>query len=159
MNLRRGPLILGGIGLVGLLSGCLAFKAVHATGELAATTVIVAGKTTTAAVKAAGKVANSALTTSGALTAAGIELLAALAQAGMVTFVDVATGAIVRVPWSEGLSLYTGGAAAEVTVAGRAIDLVRNGTLVYSAARQVAGDPRLEAGDVVRLAGRLTRSK
>jgi hypothetical protein len=152
-------MILAGAGLGGLLSGCLAFKAAHATGELAATTVIVAGKTTTAAVKATGKVANSAITSSGSLTATGIESLAALAQAGMVTFVDVATGAIVRVPWSEGLSLYTGGAAAEVAVAERAIDLVRNGRLVYSAARQLAADPRLEPGDVVRVAGRAARQR
>lgn len=159
MNVRHGPIILGGVGMVALLSGCLVFKAAHATGELAATTVIVAGKTTTAAVKATGKVANSAITSGGSLTATGVEALAALAQAGMVTFVDVATGTIVRVPWSEGLSLYTGGAAAEVAVAGRAIDLVRKGKLVYSAARQLAGNPRLEAGDVVRLVGRAARQR
>jgi len=51
----------------------------------------------------------------------------------MVTFVDVATGTIVRVPWSEGMSLHTAGAAAEIALAGRAVDLVRDGRLVYSA--------------------------
>jgi hypothetical protein len=51
------------------------------------------------------------------------------------------------------MTLYAGGASAEVTVAGRAIDLVRQGKLVYSATAQRRTDPRLEAGDVVRLAG------
>lgn len=138
-------------------SGCLAYKAVKTTGELAATTVIVAGKTATTAVKATGRVANSALTSSGSLTATSIEALAKLAQAGMVTFVDVATGAIVRVPWEAGMTLYDGGAAAQVAVAGRAVDLVREGKLVYQAAKKFRGNPALEAGDVVRLAGRIAR--
>lgn len=147
--------------IVGLLllgqSGCLAYKAVKTTGEFAATTVIVAGKTATTAVKATGRVANSALSSSGALTATGIESLAKLAQAGMVTFVDVATGTIVRVPWEQGMTLYDGGAAAQVAVAGRAVDLVREGKLVYQAARKFRGNPALEAGDVVRLAGKIAR--
>lgn len=138
-------------------SGCLAYKAVKTTGGLAATTVIVAGKTATTAVKATGRVANSALSSSGSLTATGIESLAKLAQAGMVTFVDVATGTIVRVPWEAGMTLYDGGAAAQVAVAGRAVDLVREGKLVYQAARKFRGNPELAAGDVVRLAGRMVR--
>lgn len=156
---RRASVLFGLAGVAALLPGCLAFKAAHATGELAANTVIVAGKTGTAAVKATGRVATSALNSSGALTATGIDSLAALAQAGMVTFVDVATGAIVRVPWSEGLGLQAAGAAAEIAVAERAIDLVRNGRLVYSAARQLTADPRLEPGDVVRVAGRVARQR
>ena len=139
------------------LSGCLAYKAVKTTGELAATTVIVAGKTATTAVKATGRVANSALTSSGALTANGIESLAKLAQAGMVTFVDVATGTIVRVPWEAGMTLYDGGTAAQLAVAGRAVDLVREGKLVYQVARKFRGNLALEAGDVVRLAGKIVR--
>jgi hypothetical protein len=155
---RSAPLVLSaGWGI--FLSGCLAVKAVKTTGELAATTVIVAGKTAGTVVKTTGKIAGSAITSSGSLTATGIESLAALAQAGMVTFVDVATGVIIRVPWQEGMTLYAGGASAEVTVAGRAIDLVRQGKLVYSATAQRRTDPRLEAGDVVRLAGRMTRAK
>jgi hypothetical protein len=157
MHLRRVSVLVGLMTFGMALSGCLAFKAAHATGELAANTVIVAGKTGTAAVKATGRVATGAINSGGALTATGIESLAALAQAGMVTFVDVATGAIVRVPWSEGLSLHAAGAAAEVAVVDRAIDLVRNGRLVYSASRQLSRDPRLEPGDVVRLAGRVAR--
>ena len=159
MQPRRAVVVVALATVGATLPGCLAFKAAHATGELAANTVIVAGKTGSAAVKAIGRVATSALNSSGALTATGIESLAALAQAGMVTFVDVATGTIVRVPWSEGMSLQTAGAAAEIALAGRAIDLVRDGRLVYSAARRLAADPRLEAGDVVRLAGSIARQR
>ncbi|MCC6415386.1 MAG: hypothetical protein IT582_05725 [Opitutaceae bacterium] len=157
MNARR---VWPGLIAAGLLTGsggCLAYKAVKTTGELAATTVIVAGKTATTAVKATGRVAGSALSSSGELTATGIESLAALAQAGMVTFVDVATGAIVRVPWEAGMTLYGGGAAAQVAVAGRSIALVRDGELVFQAARKFTGNPVLAAGDVVRLAGRIAR--
>ncbi len=138
-------------------AGCIFYKAAKTTGELVATTVIVAGKTTSAVVKTTGKVAASAITSTGSLTATGIESLAALAQAGMVTFVDVATGVIVRVPWQEGMTLYAGGTTAEVALAGRAVDLVRRGKLVYKVAKQRSTNPRLEAGDVVRLAGRSTR--
>jgi hypothetical protein len=153
----RAHLVLA-VGVGTVLSGCLAVKAVKTTGELAATTVIVAGKTAGTVVKTTGKIAGSAITSSGSLTATGIESLAALAQAGMVTFVDGATGVIVRVPWQEGMTLYAGGASAEMAVAGRAIDLVRQGRLVYSATPQRRAVPRLEAGDVVRLAGRVVRA-
>jgi hypothetical protein len=137
------------------LGGCIVYKAAKTTGELAATTVIVAGKTAGAVVKTTGKVAVSAITSTGSLTATGIESLAALAQAGMVTFVDVTTGVIVRVPWQEGMNLYTGGTQAEVVVARRVVDLVRRGKVVYQATRQADAGPKLESGDVVRLAGRV----
>jgi len=138
-------------------TGCLAYKAVKTTGELAATTVIVAGKTATTAVKATGRVANSAITGSGALTATTIDALAALAQAGMVTFFDVATGTIVRVPWTEGMALYAGGAAAQVKLAQRSVALVREGKLVYRVAQQRLANPALLPGDVVRLTGKILR--
>ena len=135
-------------------SGCLVVEAVGTTGELAATTVIVATKTATAAVKTTGRIATSVIGGSGSLTAGSIEALAKLAQAGMVTFVDAATGVIVRVPWQKGMTLYAGGALAEVKVAERGIDLVRGGKLVFAAAKRARANPRLEAGDVVRLADR-----
>jgi hypothetical protein len=157
MNLLRAPALFCFAGMMTTFSGCLLFKAAQTTGELAATTVIVAGKTTTAAVKATGRVAASAITSSGSLTATSIESLAKLAQAGMVTFVDVATGTMVRVPWSQGMTLQAGGAAAKLAVVQRAVAVVRNGRLVYSAARQLNADPVLEAGDVVRLAAQADR--
>jgi len=141
----------------GLISGCVVVHAVGAVGELVGTTVVVAGKTATSLVKATGKVAGSAISSSGSLTAAGIESLAALAQAGMVTFVDVATGAIVRVPWEQGMSLYGAGALAEVALAKRAIDLVRGGKLVYSVGKQLSKNPTVQPSDVIRLAGKIRR--
>jgi hypothetical protein len=129
-------------------------EAVGTTGKLAAATVVVAGKTATAAVKTTGRIATSVIGGSGSLTAGGIEALAKLARAGMVTFVDAATGVVVRVPWQKGMTLYAGGALAEVRVAERGIDLVRRGRLIFTAAKRVRANPRLEAGDVVRLAGR-----
>jgi len=157
MKLRR--LVLGAFAVAGLvgLNGCLVCQAVKTTGDLALTSVIVAGKTATAVVKTTGKVAGSAITSSGSLTASGIESLAALAQAGMVTFVDVVTGVIVRVPWEQGMTLHAAGAAAEVKVAERAVDLVRGGRLVYTAAKHMQANPPLQPGDVVRLAGRTRR--
>lgn len=157
--LRR---LLPGLVLTAMLmgtSGCLVYKAVKTTGKLAATTVIVAGETATTAVKVTGRVANSALSSSGALTATSIETLAALAQAGMVTFVDVATGTVVRVPWQEGMTLGGAAAAARVQVARRAVDFVREGKLVYTAARAVRGSLVLNPGDVVRLAGRIATGR
>jgi hypothetical protein len=153
MRWRRLLQVFAGLICVAGLTGCLAYKAVKTTGELAATTVIVAGKTATTAVKATGRVANSAISGGGVLTATAIDALAALAQAGMVTFVDVATGTLVRVPWAEGMTLQAGGAAAQVKVAQRSVALVREGKLVYRVAQLKSANPALLAGDVVRLAG------
>jgi hypothetical protein len=151
MPVRHAFQLILGAWFAGSLGGCLVYQALKTTGELAATTLIVAGKTATAAVKTTGKVAASAITSSGSLTATGIESLAALGGAGMVTFVDATTGGIVRVPWGEGMTLTSAGAAADLAVAGLAIDLVRQGRLVRSATSRSGGDPLLEAGDVVRL--------
>lgn len=140
--------------MVMMPAGCIVVTAAGAAGELAATTVIVAGKTATTVVKTTGKIAGSAIRSSGSLTATGIESLAKLAVAGMVTFVDVTTGVIVRVPWREGMTLYAGGELAQVQLAERSIDLVRGGRLVYSAVRHTRADLRLASGDVVRLATR-----
>jgi hypothetical protein len=158
MNFRRGvlPVFLAAM-LSSGTTGCVVYHAVKTTGELAVTSVVAVGKTATAVVRTSGKVASSAITTSGSLTATSIESLGALAQAGMVTFVDVATGVIVRVPWQQGMTLYGAGAAAQVKVAQRAVALVRESKLVYSAANQIGSDPMLRPGDVVRLAERLSR--
>lgn len=155
MTRGKWTLLMAALASEVLLSGCIFYKAAKTTGELAATTVIVAGKTAGVVVKTTGKVAASAITSTGSLTATGIESLAALAETGMVTFVDVTTGVIVRVPWQQGMTLYAGSSQAELAVAGRAVDLVRQGRVVYKATKQANTGPRLESGDVVRLsAGR-----
>jgi len=139
---------------VGLSAGCIVIKAVSTTGKLAATTVIVAGKTATTAVKTTGRVASAAIGASGSVTVAGIGGLAALARVGMVTFVDVTSGALVRVPWSEGLTLLHAGDLAKLQVVKRAVALVRGGRLAYSASRRARGTLKLLSGDVVRLASK-----
>lgn len=134
------------------LSGCVAFKAVGAAGELAATSVIVVGKTATKVVTTTGKVAASAIGAGGTVTSGTIRALAALSQAGMVNFVDVASNAIVRVPWMDGLTLSHGAEIAQIEVARKAVALVRGGRLAYAASKRPRANLRLQAGDVVRLA-------
>jgi len=131
-------------------SGCLATKVVTLPVKLAATTVVVAGETAGTVVKTTGKVAASAVRATGAVADGGITAAAKLARAGMVTFVDVATGAVTRVPWSQGLTLAGGADAAKVRVAARAVQVIRAGKLAYALAN-AKGPLPLAAGDVVRV--------
>ena len=62
-----------------------------------------------------------------------------------------------RVPWTEGMTLYAGGAAAQVKLAQRSVALVREGKLVYRVAQQRLANPALLPGDVVRLTGKILR--
>lgn len=140
--------------VVGGSLGCVAFKAVGTTGKLAATTVIVAGKTATKAVTTSGKVASAAIGAGGSVTITGIESLAALARAGMVTLVDISTGALVRVPWQEGMTLWQAGELARLEVAKHAVAVVRGGQLAYATTGRVRESLPLQSGDVVRLAAR-----
>lgn len=148
-----------GLGLVVLivlgagLTGCLMTKVVTAPVKLAATTIVVVGETAGTVVKTTGKVAASAVRAAGAVTDGGISAAAKLARAGMVTFVDGATGAVVRVPWSQGLTLAGGAQAARVRVAARAIQVIRAGQLAYAARNAIAGPVPLASGDVVRIGG------
>ncbi len=118
--------------------------------KLVATAVVVAGETAGTIVKTTGKVAAGAVRATGTVADGGITAAAKLARAGMVTFVDVATGAVTRVPWSQGLTLAGGADAAKVRVAARAVQVVRAGQLAYTLA-QAKGPLPLAAGDVVRV--------
>jgi hypothetical protein len=60
---------------------------------------------------------------------------------------------VVRVPWQQGLTLASAGDAAKVSVARRAIDIVRAGKVIYSASRGNGPGAALASGDVVRLGG------
>jgi len=97
-NSRRGGLLLGAAVATGLGGGCLMTKVVTAPVKLATTTVVVAGETAGAVVKTTGKVAVGAVRATGSVADGGITAAAKLARAGTVTFVDVATGAVTRVP-------------------------------------------------------------
>ena len=114
------------------LGGCLVYDVASAPVKVAVGTV-----------KAAGSVAGGA-----------IKLAAGLARAGAVTFVDVANNnQVTRVPWRPGLTLAGAGEAAKVNLVRRAVDVVRDGKLVYSAANgvdQTASAP-VAGGDVVQV--------
>ncbi|HVS54194.1 MAG TPA: hypothetical protein VHD62_17695 [Opitutaceae bacterium] len=143
----------GAAGAVALAGGCLVYHAVAAPVKLAATGVTVAGETAGAVVTSTGKVAVSAVRAAGNVGSGGIDAASRLAQAGMVTFVDAASGTIVRVPWREGLTLAGAGAEARLAVAQRAVEIVRAGRVVYSAASATSGSAPVASGDVVRLRG------
>lgn len=140
--------MLGGIA-VGC-SGCLATKVVTAPVKLAATTVVVAGDAAGAVVKATGKVVVGAVRATGTVADGGIAVAAKLARTGMVTFVDVATGAVVRVPWRQGLTLAGGADVAKVRLATQVVQVIRAGQLAYQLAQPKVALP-LAAGDVVRV--------
>ncbi len=139
-----------------LLGGCLLARTVYAPVKLAGQTVIVVGETAGTAVATTGRIAGAALGATGSVTSGGLNALAALSTAGMVTFVDAASGAIVRVPWQEGMNLYAGTEAAKVRTARKAIDLVRAGRYLYSNLEYSDDAARIPilAGDVVRLVAR-----
>ena len=143
-------LIMGGVAALGS-AGCLAYKVVSAPVKLAATTVIVAGETAGAVVTTTGKLVVSGVNTVGQMGSGGLEATAKLAQAGMVTFVDVSTGVVGRVPWKEGLTLAGAGAGARMELARRSVEVVRAGQVVFTSKRPAGDGAALVAGDVVRL--------
>ena len=58
---------------------------------------------------------------------------------------------VVRVPWTEGLTLAAASQTAKMSVAQRAVDVVRAGKIVYAATRPAGDGAALASGDVVRL--------
>ena len=145
---RVAALVAGVIGAG--LSGCLATKVVTAPVKLAATTVAVAGETAGAVVKTTGKVVVGAVRATGTVADGGIAAAAKLARAGMVTFVDGATGTVVRVPWTQGLTLAGGAETAKVRMAAQAVQVIRAGRLAHQLSQPKGALPLVE-GDVVRL--------
>lgn len=141
-----GP-ALAGLSL-GCSSGCLATKLVTVPLNLAGTAVGVVGDTAGAVVKTSGKVGVGAVRALGSVADDGITAAAKLARAGLVTFVDASHGAVVRVPWAQGMDLLVGAQAAKVQVASRAIQVIRAGKLVHRFAQPKAS-LSLAAGDVV----------
>jgi hypothetical protein len=136
------------------LGGCTAVKVVAAPVKVAAKTVIVAGETAGTVVTTSGRVAKAAVRTSGAVTEtslASVEATAKLARMGTVTFADVASGSVVRVPWKEGITLAAAGQMAKVKMAAKAVEVVRGGSVVSSLSVSAARNLLLRSGDVIRL--------
>ena len=133
------------------LAGCLAYRVVSAPVKVAGAAVVAVGETAGAVVTTTGKVAVSAVRAAGAVGRGGLDAAGRLAQTGMVTFADTASGAVVRVPWTEGLTLAGASQTAKMSVAQRAVDVVRAGKIVYAATRPTGDGAALASGDVVRL--------
>jgi hypothetical protein len=135
------------------LSGCLAYDVVSVPVKVAAKTVVVTGEAATAAVTTTGKLAVSAIDAAGNVGSTGIDSVSQLAQTGMVTFVDVGNGTVTRVPWRQGATLASAGADARLQLTRRAIDIVRSGSVVYSAKRLAGTGVEVASGDIVRVRG------
>lgn len=131
-------------------AGCLAYNIASVPVKIAAKTVEVAGRTSVAVVETTGKVAISTVRATGSVASGGIDASARLARAGMVTFVE-ANGAIVRIPWSRGLTLYAASHAAKLNVARGALKIVRDGKAIPVGTRAAESSPLLQSGDVVRI--------
>ena len=122
------------------LGGCFVYRVAKVPVKVAVGTVEIAGSVAIGTVKVAGAVAGGA-----------IGLVAGLAQAGMVTFADGASNTVTRVPWRSGLTLAGASDAAKVRLAQRAVDIVRDGKVVYSAANDTDKNAPVAAGDVVQV--------
>lgn len=129
--------------------GCVVGRAVAAPVKLTAKTVIVAGETTGAVVSSGGKIIGSGARALGAAGSVGLDAAAKLAREDMVTFVNASEGRVSRVAWREGMRLGAAAAAGRVALAGRGLELIRDGRVVLAARH--AAEAIVAAGDVVRL--------
>jgi len=136
-------------------SGCVVVgAAVGTAAAVTATTVKTAGKVTTTTVAAGGKVSVAAVKSSGSVAALSVESAAKLARTGMVVLVDTASGAIIELPWSEGLRLQQAMQAKNLPSVFKAAKIFREGRIINASlksARALAKAPALRSGDVVEL--------
>lgn len=133
--------------------GCLVVGAtIAAVGAVTAVSVKTASKVTVATVGTTGRVAAAAITSSGEVTALSLESAARLARAGMVVVVDAGTGAIVEMPWQEGMQLYTAAQSGRLSGSFNAAKIFRGGRM-FTADLKKADSVRqvLRAGDVIEL--------
>ncbi len=128
------------VALSALLGGCLVYDVASVPVKVAVGAAEVAGSVAIGTAKMAGSLAGGTL-----------KLVASLARAGAVTFVDVTSDRVTRVPWREGLTLAGASDAAKVRVAQHAVDIVRDGQVVYSAPNGADGATPVAPGDVVRV--------
>ena len=122
------------------LGGCVVYHVASVPVNVAVGTAEVAGSVAIGTVKVAGSVAGGT-----------IGFVAGLAKAGAVTFYDVATNNVTRVPWQKGLTLAGASDAAKVGLAQHPVDVVRDGHVVYSAANGAGKNTAIAAGDVVQV--------
>lgn len=138
-----------------LVSGCVVVVAgVTTATAITATTIKAAGKVTTATVKTTGKVTAAAVTSSGDVASLSMESAAKLARVGMVVLVDTTSGAVVELPWREGLQLQQAMEAKNLRAAFQVAKIFRGGRIIKTSLK-AAGAPSkrlaLRSGDVVEL--------
>ncbi len=134
-----------------LFGGCVVATIVTAPISLAVATVSVAGKAVGTVASATGKAVSSAFS-SGDPAPDSVEGLAKLSRPGEVTFVAMPGGAVVRVPWQDGLTLAGASGLAKVPALQESVTVLHAGKFTYAAAHDPDGTVPLAAGDVVRLA-------
>lgn len=138
-----------------LVSGCVVVVAgVTTAAAVTATTIKAAGKVTTATVKTTGKVTAAAVTSSGDVAALSMESAAKLARVGMVVLVDTGSGAVVELPWREGLRLQQAMEANNLRAAFKVAKIFREGRIIKASLKTRAAPSKrlaLRSGDVVEL--------
>lgn len=136
-------------------SGCVVVVAtVASAAAITATTVKTTAKVTTATVSTTGKVTAAAITSSGDVTALSMESAARLARTGMVVLVDAGSGAIVELPWRDGMRAYAASQSQGWKNGFKAAKIFRNGRVLSANLRRIragSADVPLRPGDVVEL--------
>lgn len=133
-------------------SGCVAVAVASAASAIAITTVKATGKVTAATVATTGRVASAAMTSSGDVTVLTLETAARLARTGMVVMLDGSNGALVEVPWREGLRLYQAARAGGLSTGYDAARIFRDGRMITTAFEKTGrANVALRSGDVVEL--------
>lgn len=152
MNARRfaRPVrLLAGVALATAatgLGGCLAYDVVALPVKVAYTTAKVTGKT----VMFVGRTTDH-LVRGSPPDPTSVRGAARLAAPGSVTFVDVGTRMVVRIPWRPGMTVAGAGMTADETLARRRVQVIRDGAVVTSFRRFGGSGGRVESGDVVRV--------
>ncbi len=135
-------------------SGCLAVAVVSTASAVAIVAVKTTGKVAVATVSTTGRVASAALTSSSEVTALTLESAARLAKTGTVVMVDGGSGALVELPWQDGMKLYQAVQTGKFSGRFSAAKIFRNGGMLTADLKQVragATNPLLSSGDVVEL--------
>ena len=134
-------------------NGCVVVVAtVASAAAITATSVKTATKVTTATVATTGKVTAVAITSSGDVAALSMESAARLARTGMVVLVDGGSGAVVELPWREGLELYRATQEGNLRAGFKAARIFRGDKVINAALKRATdGKVVLHSGDVVEL--------
>ncbi len=150
----RGLAVVLALAILLQCGGCLAVAVVSTASAVTITAVKTSDKVASATVSTTSRVVSAATTTSGDVAAVTPESAAKLTRAGKVVLVDAGTGAIVQLPWREGLQLYPATQTGPLKGAFSAARIFRAGRIISGSLKKIrAGGPdfALHSGDVVEL--------